>query len=268
MKDIYVLTGATGGMGSDYAHNFKHDGILIISDLNQEKLETLKKELDKKDINSEICVCDVSDKNSVNNLVEFTKSLGKFKTLIHMAGLPESNPNTDLIYQVNLIGTKYLMDSFYEICDNSILLLIASMTGHLVPDSKLYNKTLLDPLNEKFLKKMKFFTQGKGTNAYAFAKKGMIMLVKKEVGKFAEKNTRIITISPGAVETPMSSTDASDTSVIETFVKNTPIPRMAKPIEITKLLQYLCTEEASFINGTDILIDGGITSHMKYNKIF
>jgi len=114
MKDIYVLTGATGGMGSDYAHNFKHDGILIISDLNQEKLETLKKELDKKDINSEICVCDVSDKNSVNNLVEFTRSLGKFKTLIHMAGLPESNPNTDLIYQVNLIGTKYLWILFMK----------------------------------------------------------------------------------------------------------------------------------------------------------
>lgn len=268
MKDIYILTGATGGMGLDYAHNFNHDGILIISDLNEEKLNNLKQELALKNIHAEVCVCDVSDSASIKNLVETTKKLGKFKALIHMAGLPESNPNTDLIYKVNLIGVKLLVDAFYEISDNSTIILIASMTGHLVPNSRLYDKKLLDPLNPNFLKKMKFLTQGKGTNAYSFAKKGVIMMVEKEVSRFASKKTRIISVSPGAVKTPMTSTDASDTSVIDHFVKNTPIPRMAEPIEVTKLIQYLCSEEAAFINGTDILIDGGITSHMKYHKIF
>lgn len=268
MKNIYVLTGATGGMGSDYARNFKEDGILIISDLNQAKLEALQTELKKQKIKSEICVCDVADPASVDHLVQFTKSLGKFKALIHMAGLPESNPNLELIYKVNLMGVKYLNDAFYEICDHSIIIHIASMMGHMVPDSKLYNKTLADPLNPKFYKKMKIFTQNKGTNAYAFAKKGVIMLVEREVGKFAKKNTRILSVSPGAVETPMSTTDASDTKVIDTFVKNTPIPRMAEPSETTSLLHYLCSDAAEFINGTDILIDGGITAHMKFNDIF
>lgn len=265
MRDIYVLTGATGGMGSVYARSFKEDGILVLTDVNLDALNRLKSVLDDLNIESEVIVSDISSKESVNELVEFTKSLGKFKALIHTAGLPESFPNTDKIYAVNLIGVKYLTDAFYEISDHSVIVLIASMTGHLVPDNEMYNYILLNPLAEDFTKKMEPFTQGSGNNAYSFAKKGVIMLVEKEVGRFAKKHTRIVAVSPGAVRTAMTSTDASDTAVIDAYVDNTPIPRMALAHEIVNVIKFLSSKDASFITGTDILIDGGMTAFMKYN---
>lgn len=267
MKKVCVITGATGGMGEDIARNIKDHDLLLLVDLDQEKLDKLKKELTGKKIAAETMVCDISNKDNIKSLVTKTKELGKFKTLIHTAGVSESMQNSEMILKINLIGTKMLMDYFYEIAEDSLIINIASMTGRLVPDSFLYNKTLSDPLNSKFLKKMKPFIK-KPTNAYAFSKKGMIMLVEQEVGKWAQKKSRIISVSPGAIDTPLSRLESEGNPAVEMLIKNTPIPRYGTPKEITDLINFLCSKEAEFINGTDILIDGGITSHMKYHDIF
>ena len=267
MKNICVITGATGGMGIDIAKNFKKDDILVLADLNKEKLDNLVIELKNLGIESYGMVCDISKIDDINSLVNKTKELGHFSTLIHTAGVSESMGDWQKILTINLIGTKLLSDAFYEIADNSTVIHIASMTGRLVPNSKLFDKTLSNPLHPKFLKKMKLFAN-KPTNAYAFSKKGVIMLVENEVGKWAKKNSRILSISPGAIDTPLSRLEAKNTPAVDILIKNTPIPRYGTVSEITSLINYLCTKEAEFINGTDILIDGGIVSHMKNNDIF
>ena len=268
MKDVYVITGATGGMGSDIAKKITKKGTVVLADIDAKKLTKLKTELTKSKIKAKTIVCDISRKDDIDQLVGLVKDLGNFKVMVHTAGVSESMKNANNILKINLVGTKLLMDAFYEIANDSIFINIASMTGHMVPDSFLYNKLLTNPTQKGFLRKMSIFTSNKPTNAYAFSKKGMILLTEKEVGKWAKKNSRILSISPGAIKTPLSLLEAKSNPAVDFMVSNTPIPRFGEVEEITDLVNFLISKKATFINGADILIDGGITSHIAYNDIF
>lgn len=265
MKDVYVITGATGGMGADIAKNLNKKGILLLVDLNEEKLIELKKALKTKKIDADYATCDISNQAQIEALVKKTESLGKFKALIHTAGISGSMATADVIFKVNLIGTQLLMDAFFRIADHSVIMNFASMAGHMVPNFFLYNKTLLNPLQPNFLKKMKRFTKGNPGYAYAFSKKGVIMITENEVGKWAKKDSRILSISPGTFETPMADLEEDNNKEMKVMLDHTPVPRRGKPEEITDLVKLLLDVE--YINGVDILIDGGITTFMKKNDI-
>ena len=267
MKDIYVITGATGGMGEDIALNINPKGINILVDLDDKKLKKLSDELKKKKIESITFKCDITDQSRINELVELVKETGHFKALIHTAGISGHMGTANRILDVNLAGTALLTNAFYEIADNSIIILISSMSGRLVPDSFLYDKALSNPLDPNLYRKIKLFA-GKPDNAYAFSKKGVHMLVEREVGKWAFKNSRIISVSPGAIETDLALLEAENNPAVNIMIKHSPISRFGTVQEVTAMVKYLCSDDANFITGADFLIDGGATSHMKYNNIF
>lgn len=268
MKEVYVITGATGGIGSDLAKKITKNVLVLLVDLDKDKLNDLKKELHKKKIESEFFVGDISIEDDIIALVEKVKSLGNFKVLVHAAGISQSMGNAEDILRINLIGTKLLMDHFYNIADNSVVVNIASISGHMIPDLKMYNDILLDPLNPNFIDKMRLYLKNDSSKAYALSKKGIMMLVEKEVGKWAKKKSRVVSVSPGAIETSMSLYESKENPAVDFLIKNTPIPRFGKPEEVTDLVLYLCSDKAKFITGVDIVIDGGIVSHLKYNDIF
>jgi Dehydrogenases with different specificities (related to short-chain alcohol dehydrogenases) len=268
MKDVYVITGAAGGMGADIASKITKSGILLLSDINKNKLKEIEKKLKEKNIEAYSMHCDVSDELSIKKLAERAKTLGKFKALIHTAGISGVMGTVEEIFTVNLIGTKLLMDEFYKISDKSIIINIASIAGHMVPDSGLYNDILVNPLSNNFMSNMKLIAGGKTEAAYALSKKGVIMITEREVARWAKKNSRIVSVSPGAFDTDMVVKEKAESDAIDFMVENTPIPRVGHPREITELIKYLLDEKSEFINGTDIVIDGGITGHMKYNDIF
>jgi NAD(P)-dependent dehydrogenase (short-subunit alcohol dehydrogenase family) len=69
---------------------------------------------------------------------------------------------------------------------------------------------------------------------------------------------RINSISPGLIDTPMSRAEMVQQPMMETMLKNSPLPRLALPQEVGKVAAFLCGPDASFITGTDILVDGGV----------
>ena len=268
VKEVYVITGACGGIGKDIAKKMAKKGIVVISDIDTEKLEKLNSEFEKEDIKVESCKCDITSKSDIKELIELVKSLGHFKALINAAGISETANDVKTILEVNLVGTKLLMDSFYKIADSSVIINIASITGRMVPDSFLYNRLLINPLKKNFYKKMKLFIGNDSTAAYAFSKKGVLLLTEKEVKRWADKNSRIISVSPGAIDTELAKKASTKNSAVGVFVNNTPIKRYGLPKEVTGIVDFLVSDDSSFITGTDIVVDGGITSYMKYNDIF
>lgn len=268
MKDVYVLTGATGGIGMEYAKRFTEDALLVISDVSMSALIDLKAELDSLQIDNRIWVSDLSSKRSIHDLVEYSRTLGHFKALIHTAGLPYSYHDIDKIYEVNLIGFKCLLDRVFDICDESVVIVLSSILGHLIKDNEKCNELLLDPLQEDFIEKMEPYTKDEGINAYSLSKKGIQLIVQKDVSKFAMKKTRVVSVSCGAVENTLTFSYVSESKIGDTYVDKTPMSRMATPSEIVDLINFLTSDKATFISGVDVLIDGGMKAHMKYNKVF
>lgn len=93
--------------------------------------------------------------------------------------------------------------------------------------------------------------------AYSASKAGMLGFTRALALELAADNITVVTISPGPFLTEMTAPLAADPVASATFNSRVPLGRWGKPEEIGKLALYLCSEEASFITGADVVIDGG-----------
>lgn len=156
MKNVCVITGAGSGMGLATAKIMGGDHLLIIAGRTVDKLEKAVVELQEQGIEVIAYPCDVSKKDSVVNLAKYAKSLGKVKTVIHSAGVSPSMGHIEDIIRINALGTIYVHEAFYSVMEEeSCLIDVASMAGHMIPNlmipRKTYKKSRLN--QEYFVKK-------------------------------------------------------------------------------------------------------------------
>ena len=100
----------------------------------------------------------------------------------------------------------------------------------------------------------------KPQDAYGASKAGMIRLSKSVAIQFADYNIRSNSILPGAVETPMQIRWKKNPSAKKQLSKNIPLKRIGKPEDIANTILFLLSNQANYITGTEIIIDGGITA--------
>jgi NAD(P)-dependent dehydrogenase (short-subunit alcohol dehydrogenase family) len=105
------------------------------------------------------------------------------------------------------------------------------------------------------------FSPNPGRVAYCAAKAAVIMMTHVAAGEWAPYGVRVNAIAPGVQKTPMWDEDVrmgvcDEVKVLET----TPAGRLGQPWEVGRLAAYLCSDDAAFINGSCVTIDGGLTS--------
>ncbi len=178
MKDLYVITGGTGGIGLACAKEFDK---VLISDINEEGLKNAKTELEGLGIECHTLKCDISKKEDVVSLANAAEEIGGFKGLIHTAGVSGTAPY-ELVYKVDIIGSKYIVDEFLRFSKpGTAFILIASMNGHLIPANDVYDNILRDCLQEGFIEKMNAFSKEDGSSAYNFSKRGVHLAFMKSI---------------------------------------------------------------------------------------
>jgi 3alpha(or 20beta)-hydroxysteroid dehydrogenase len=103
-----------------------------------------------------------------------------------------------------------------------------------------------------------------GLSAYSaskFAVRGMTKVAARELGQFG---IRVNSVHPGGVLTPMLLDSPGDAAAAEAFVRTMPLGRFADPVEISRLVAYLASDEASYSTGSEFVADGGILSGPGY----
>lgn len=98
----------------------------------------------------------------------------------------------------------------------------------------------------------------KGVTAYAAAKAGVKLLTQTLAIDYAAKGIRVNAVCPGYIDTPLLS--ATDERQKDNLAKLHPIGRLGKPEEVANVVLFLASDEASFVNGTAVLVDGGYTA--------
>jgi cyclopentanol dehydrogenase len=98
---------------------------------------------------------------------------------------------------------------------------------------------------------------GKAT-AYHAAKGGVLMLSKAAAVEYAAENVRVNCIHPGLIDTPMTATLPPDWK--DLLRRMTPMKRMSTADEVARAALFLVSDDASFITGTELVIDGGLTA--------
>ena len=237
MKTL-LITGASRGIGEQIARAFSASGYNVIINYNksEEKAHQLAKEL-----NAFAFQADVSDFSQAKALVDFTISkFGKIDVLINNAGiaLPQmtlqdvSEEQFDRIVDVNL-------KSVFNCCKCAIDNMISNKCGSIINLSSVWGQI-----------------GGSCEVVYSMTKAGIIGFTKALAKELAPSNVRVNAIAPGFIKTDMNA-HLSEADV-SAFEEEIPLGRIGRPDEIAKAALFLASDEASYITGHVLNVNGGM----------
>lgn len=261
---VIVITGGAGGIGTACARTLKNQPI-ILTDYSQYAVDNAVENLKKEGFDVTGIACDITDKNDIEKLTKFVADNGSFKALIHTAGVSGTVKDLKKVYTIDLVATELLIDAFYELAtENSVAVLLSSMMAYTVPTNKDYDEALTNPQAPESFDIVSRFVNNDSDVMYNFAKRGVQLLTHKNADKWGAKGARIVSISPGVIETPMALKAAEEhPERMEVIKQATPLKRNGQPEDVADVVNFLVSDAARFITSTDILVDGGVIHNIK-----
>lgn len=262
-NSVIVVTGGAGGIGTSCARALK-DYKLVITDYSKDEVDASVNSLRNEGYDAVGFVCDITDISSVNSLQKFALEQGVFKGIVHTAGVSGTVGDPKKVFTINLAATDIILNAFYEIAqDKSVIILLASMMGHTIPPNSVYDDVLRNPQSENAFTIIEPFINNDADTMYNFSKRGVMLLCKENAMRFGKKGARLVTISPGVILTPMAKKALEEhPDKMKEMLAINPSGRNGVPEDVANLVKFLISDEASFINGTDIAIDGGVLSQI------
>jgi NAD(P)-dependent dehydrogenase (short-subunit alcohol dehydrogenase family) len=244
-------------MGRATAELFADEDRLVLADRDEAALSEVADVLTARGAQVETAACDVTDEAAVRRLAALT---GEFRALVLTAGLSPTMAPGRRIYEVNLQGTARVLDAFLEFAGpGSAAVCFASTAGHMM-DVTQYASALDDPLATDLLERLHAIG-GDLVNdpamAYVLSKAGVMRLVRHRAAAWGKRGARVVSISPGIIDTPMGRQEYDAQAAMAQMVEETPLKRQATAAEVARVAQFLCSDGASFVSACDVLVDGG-----------
>ena len=241
MKNV-LITGASGGIGSEIARNFAALGYrtLLVYNKNEKEINKLSAELSQI---SEVAIfkCDLSVDELVKNMI--AEIISKFKhidVLINAAGVALFKQ----IQDTKIEDYNYIFNNNVKTAINTIKYvtphMVSQKSGKIINISSMWGKV------------------GASMESLYSASKGALnsltLSLAKELGP---SNITVNAICPGLIDTKMNKNLTKST--IKNIVSSTPIASIGKPSDIANLTEFLATDKANFITGQIITVDGGFS---------
>lgn len=237
---VALITGATSGIGESIAELMAQEGAdVIIVGRNVDRGKCVAEKVKKYADHSLFVECDVTREDAVVALKqEIEKKYGRLDILVNNAGVFLTAPLEDT--------TEEDWQKSFDINVKGYYL----MTKHFV---EMLTKSKGTILNNASVAGLSSFVDGKGAYMYSASKAAVIQFTKLCAKNYA-KDIRINCICPGVVDTPIfTNRDFSR------FDGKIPMGRVAMPEEIAKVALFLTSEDASYITGAVIPVDGGMS---------
>jgi NAD(P)-dependent dehydrogenase (short-subunit alcohol dehydrogenase family) len=263
-KKVMLITGGAGGLGVATGNKLK-DYKIVVADYSDEVVNKAVEEYKNNGFDAVGFKSDITSKDEVKSLIEFTKKQGSFGGLVHTAGVSETVHDVDKIFNINLKGTALIVDGVYEIAEkDSSIVLFSSMMGHTIPPNDKYDEGLRNSLASNSLDIVKEFVKDDSSIMYNFTKRGVMLIVADNVMRFGKKGSRINSISPGVIMTKMGLKAAEEhPEIINQMLSMTALGRTGEPDDIADVVKFMVSKESRFMTGTDILVDGGLIPSIK-----
>ena len=265
-KDVIALLGA-GSMGTAIVRRIAAGKKILLGDISEKNLEQVKHDLQYSGYDVEPCIVNALDKGSVEAFAEKAASLGSVKYFIDTAGASPSQASPEHILKLDMVGTGYAVDAFGKVmAAGGAGLIISSQTGymHRLPDEvelEILHTPTDELMNVAYIKE----TATQSGIAYMIAKRvNHLQAQKAAATTWKERRARINTISPGIIVTPLAYNEfkaAGD--LYQVMIDSSAAMRTASSDEIAEAGAFLLGEHASFITGTDLLIDGGVIASIR-----
>jgi NAD(P)-dependent dehydrogenase (short-subunit alcohol dehydrogenase family) len=264
-RDVLVIVGA-GGMGQAIARRCGAGRQLLLADIDEPLLDTTAADLRAQGQFVTTERVDVASHDSVRRLADLASGLGPVRYLAHTAGLSQAQASAQTILDVDLSGAAFAIEEFGRvIAPGGAGVVIASMAGRMLGrvDRKQRQQLLRAPADDlanlPFARADQF---ANGALAYGFAKLAVTIRVEAACVPWARRGARINSVSPGVISTPLGAVELESDSapMIRAMINQTPAGRVGTPEDVAAAAEFLFGPAASFITGTDLIVDGGITA--------
>ena len=266
-REVIALLGA-GSMGTAIARRFAAGRMILLGDISEKNLEKVSNELKYSGYSVETCVVDATDKASVEAFAKKAALLGDVKYFIDTAGASPNQTTPEHILKLDMVGTGYAVDAFGKVmAKGGAGLVISSQTGYMmrIPDEveqQILSAETDELMDIPYIKETAMQNTG---FAYIIAKRvNHLQAMKAAATTWKERRARINTLSPGVIVTPLAYDEfkaAGDS--YQGMIDASAAMRTGSSDEIAEAGAFLLGEHAGFINGTDLLIDGGTIAAMR-----
>lgn len=259
---IAIVTGAAGGMGAPCARLLAGQGRrLLLCDLIAGRLEEVAGPLRKAGHEVEILAGDIADPGFPARLLA---ALGErqVSAMIHTAGLSPTMADGPRIMEVNYFAAERLLDAVRpRMAARGCAVLISSCSAYMMrsPEVDAAIARLMAG-NHSAVTAMVAAPQ----QAYPVSKRAIIALAAREAAAFGALQARIVSISPGLIDTGMGRAELESSEYTKTMLERTPLERLGRPEEIASVAAFLCSDGASYVTGCDIKVDGGTLAAMGF----
>jgi NAD(P)-dependent dehydrogenase (short-subunit alcohol dehydrogenase family) len=267
-----LITGATGGMGSACALLAAERGYgLVLSDLNGDRLDSLANECRKAGADVRFKALDITDRSAIEAFAADLQESGGISALVHTVGLSPQMAAWDKIVQVDLISSVQMLEAVRRAIEpGGSAVAISSMSAHMVPPHPAVDDELAAPFAEGLIARLSALPGEPLSNsglAYAYAKKALIKYVANHAMDWGQEDKRLISISPGLIDTQMGRLEASsDEAGYAARRSLIALRREAAAREIATVALFLISNDASYITGCDLLVDGGFTASLSKRR--
>jgi NAD(P)-dependent dehydrogenase (short-subunit alcohol dehydrogenase family) len=265
-QGLAVVIGA-GAMAMAIARRLGASHRILVADRDREHLKGQVEALRAEGHDACGSVCEVTERQAVDRLAEAARRSGPVRAVAHVVGLSPSMADAEKILRVNLIGPTLVADAFVGLAEvGTAAVFIASLAGHLVDVPPPVQAALSDPLAADFVEQVKANLDGELSPALAYqlSKAAIIRMCRQRVRAWAERGARIVSLSPGMIATPMGAIELAGQPEKRRLLEVTPLGREGTMVEIADAVEFLVSDRASYITGTDILVDGGVAAAVRH----
>jgi NAD(P)-dependent dehydrogenase (short-subunit alcohol dehydrogenase family) len=267
-REVLTVIGV-GGMGQAIARRLGAGKTVLLADYNEAALASVAGSLSADGHRVECRSVDVASPESVRGLAQHAATLGDVTQVAHTAGLSPSQASAEAILAVDLLGTALVLEEFGAVvAAGGAGVVIASMAGHMFPPPTAEQERALahtpahDLLALGFIHTQKLAEPG---IAYGIAKQANHIRVKAASAQWGRRAARVNSISPGIISTPMGQQELASPvgDGMRAMIAASATGRLGTPDDIASATAFLLGPEASFITGTDLLVDGGVIAAVK-----
>ena len=271
-KDVVVVIGA-GGIGLAIARRQGIGKIVLLADFNETTLSAAAAALQEAGYTVATHPVDVSSRASVRSLVDAAAALGNVVNVVNAAGLSPNMAPVDRLLAVDLYGSAVVFEEFERvIAAGGAALVISSMAGYMAPPMKPEHEYALAFTPADELLALPFLQPDAVPDSmigYIVAKRANSLRVQAAAIRWGERGARVNSISPGIVATPLAQHELNSSigDAYRAMIAASPARRMAPPEEIAIAASYLLGQDAGFVTGSDLLIDGGVIAAIRAGKL-
>lgn len=241
---VALVTGAGSGIGRATALAFAHSrAAVVVSDVNDESGSETVSLIEQAGGRAVYVRCDVADAAAVDTLIDkAVETYGRLDFAHNNAGISSPAANEwdeatwNLAVSINLTGVMHCMRAAAEA-------MLKSGGGAMVNTASIAG-----------------IVGNASQPAYVATKHALMGLTKHGALKWAKDGIRVNAVCPGVIETAMTESVAKVPQYREAMENMTPMGRMGQPEEIAAAVLWLCSDQASFVTGHPLVVDGGATA--------